>query len=62
MSGMDRLAELDAVRRLRDRDASLFRSGSRAWLVYANYEALLGYNCAHAYALAVGQLADRIRR
>jgi len=45
-----------------DRDASLFRSGSRAWLVYANYEALLGYNCAHAYALAVGQLADRIRR
>jgi membrane-bound lytic murein transglycosylase B len=45
-----------------DRDASLFRAGARAWLVYANYEALLGYNCAHAYALAVGQLADRIRR
>ncbi|MCC7034552.1 MAG: lytic murein transglycosylase [Acidobacteria bacterium] len=45
-----------------DREASLFRSGSRAWLVYANYEVLLGYNCAHAYALAVGQLADRIRR
>jgi membrane-bound lytic murein transglycosylase B len=45
-----------------DRDASLFRAGRRAYLVYGNYEALLGYNCAHAYALAVGQLADRIRR
>lgn len=45
-----------------DREASLLRAGTRAWLVYGNYEALLGYNCAHAYALAVGQLADRIRR
>ena len=45
-----------------DRDASLVRGGSRAYLVYQNYDALLGYNCAHAYALAVGQLADRIRR
>jgi membrane-bound lytic murein transglycosylase B len=45
-----------------DRDASLFRAGKRAFLVYTNYEALLGYNCAHAYALAVSQLADRIRR
>jgi len=45
-----------------DREASLFRAGTRAWLVYSNYEALLAYNCAHAYALAVGQLADRIRR
>jgi membrane-bound lytic murein transglycosylase B len=44
------------------RDASLFRAGAKAYLVYTNYEALLGYNCAHAYALAVGQLADRIRR
>lgn len=44
-----------------DRDASLVRGGSTAYLVYGNYEALLGYNCAHAYALAVGQLADRIR-
>jgi membrane-bound lytic murein transglycosylase B len=44
-----------------DRDASLYRAGKRAFLVYANYEALLGYNCAHAYALAVSQLADRIR-
>jgi membrane-bound lytic murein transglycosylase B len=45
-----------------DRDASLFRAGRKAYLVYGNYEALLGYNCAHAYALAVSQLADRIRR
>jgi membrane-bound lytic murein transglycosylase B len=45
-----------------ERDASLLRAGKRAFLVYGNYEALLGYNCAHAYALAVSQLADRIRR
>lgn len=45
-----------------DREASLLVAGKRAFLVYGNYEALLGYNCAHAYALAVGQLADRIRR
>jgi membrane-bound lytic murein transglycosylase B len=44
-----------------DRDASLLPTGQRAFLVYQNYHALLGYNCAHAYALAVGQLADRIR-
>ena len=44
-----------------ERDASLVRAGKKAYLVYGNYEALLGYNCAHAYALAVGQLADRIR-
>ncbi|MEZ5288326.1 MAG: lytic murein transglycosylase [Vicinamibacterales bacterium] len=43
-----------------DRDASLVRGGTRAYLVYRNYEVLLDYNCAHAYALAVGQLADRI--
>jgi membrane-bound lytic murein transglycosylase B len=42
------------------RSASLVRAGKTNYLVYANYEALLGYNCAHAYALAVGQLADRI--
>ena len=45
-----------------DRDASLLRAGKKAYLVYGNYEALLGYNCAHAYVLAVSQLADRIRR
>lgn len=43
-----------------DRDASLLRAGKKAYLVYSNYDVLLGYNCAHAYALAVGLLADRI--
>ena len=42
--------------------ASLVRAGARNFLVYDNYLVLLHYNCAHAYALAVGQLADRIRR
>jgi membrane-bound lytic murein transglycosylase B len=40
--------------------ASLIRDGSRAFLVYGNYEALLDYNCAHSYALSVALLADRI--
>jgi membrane-bound lytic murein transglycosylase B len=44
-----------------DISASLLRAGSRSYLVYSNYDALLGYNCAHAYALAVGLLSDRIR-
>jgi membrane-bound lytic murein transglycosylase B len=44
-----------------DRDASLLRAGAKSYLVYGNYDALLGYNCAHAYALAVGLLSDRIR-
>ena len=43
-----------------DRDASLLNAGSRTYLVYGNYDALLGYNCAHAYALAVGVLSNRI--
>jgi membrane-bound lytic murein transglycosylase B len=41
-------------------DASLLHTGKRAYLVYPNYEALLEYNCAHSYALAVALLADRI--
>jgi membrane-bound lytic murein transglycosylase B len=44
-----------------DREASLLNAGSKTYLVYGNYDALLGYNCAHAYALAVGLLSDRIR-
>ncbi|MBY0493735.1 MAG: lytic murein transglycosylase [Cyanobacteria bacterium] len=43
-----------------DRDASLLRAGSKNYLVYSNYDSLLGYNCAHAYALAVGLLSDRL--
>jgi peptidoglycan lytic transglycosylase B len=42
-------------------DASLVRAGARAFLVYANYEPLLAYNCAHSYALSIGLLADRLR-
>lgn len=41
-------------------DGSLIRDGSRAFLVYNNYEALLDYNCAHTYALAVALLADAL--
>ena len=40
--------------------ASLVRADTRRFLVYGNYEALLGYNCAHTYALSVAFLADRI--
>jgi membrane-bound lytic murein transglycosylase B len=41
-------------------DASLISTGKRAFLVYGNYEALLEYNCAHSYALAVALLSERI--
>ncbi len=42
-------------------DASLIHTGRRSFLVYANYDALLEYNCAHSYALAVALLAERLR-
>jgi membrane-bound lytic murein transglycosylase B len=42
------------------REASLLLIENRAFLVTANYEALLAYNCAHTYALSVAMLADRI--
>ena len=44
-----------------DLEASLLHTGKRAYLLYPNYEALLEYNCAHSYALAVALLADQIR-
>jgi membrane-bound lytic murein transglycosylase B len=44
-----------------DRQASLLPAGARTYLVYGNYEALLGYNCANAYALSVAMLGDRLR-
>ena len=44
-----------------DRQASLLDAGDRQFLVYANYEAILGYNCANAYALSVAMLGDRMR-
>lgn len=43
-----------------DRAASLLVAGDRRFLVYTNYEAILGYNCANAYALSVALLGDRI--
>ena len=43
-----------------DQSASLVSGSSRHFLVYENYDALLEYNCAHAYALSVALLADRI--
>jgi membrane-bound lytic murein transglycosylase B len=43
------------------RPASLVRMGKRMFLTYENYDAILGYNCSHSYALSVALLADRIR-
>jgi membrane-bound lytic murein transglycosylase B len=43
-----------------DLPASLVSGTTRHFLVSANYEALLEYNCAHSYAIAVGLLADRV--
>lgn len=43
-----------------DAVASLLRASPRSYLVSDNYSVLLQYNCAHAYALAVALLADRI--
>jgi peptidoglycan lytic transglycosylase B len=40
--------------------ASLVSGTTRRFLVYANYDALLAYNCAHSYALTVGLLADSL--
>jgi membrane-bound lytic murein transglycosylase B len=41
-----------------DVSASLVSGEKRHFLVYANYHALLDYNCVNAYALSVGLLAD----
>lgn len=43
-----------------DRTASLVSGSSRHFLVYENYEVLLDYNCAHAYALSVALLSERL--
>lgn len=43
-----------------DLKASLVMAGKRSFLVYDNYEALLGYNCAHSYTLSVGLLSDMV--
>ena len=44
-----------------DIPAALVETGGHSFLVYRNYDALLGYNCAHLYALSVGMLADRLQ-
>jgi membrane-bound lytic murein transglycosylase B len=41
-------------------EAALVSGRTRAFLVHHNYDALLEYNCSHAYAVTVGLLADRI--
>ena len=41
--------------------AGLVDVGERKFLVYPNYDAILGYNCAHYYALSVALLADTIQ-
>ena len=43
-----------------DMAASLLAVGSRRFLVYGNYDTILAYNCAHAYALSVALLSDRM--
>lgn len=43
-----------------DVEASLIHTGTRAFLVYGNYESILKYNCAHSYALAVALLANQL--
>ena len=43
-----------------DASAGLVDVGDRKFLVYPNYDAILGYNCAHYYALSVALLGDRI--
>jgi membrane-bound lytic murein transglycosylase B len=42
-------------------EASLVEAGRRKFLVYPNYQAVLAYNCAHAYGLSVALLSDSIR-
>ena len=41
-----------------DVEASLVSGSKRHFLVYPNYQAILDYNCVHAYGLSVGLLGD----
>jgi peptidoglycan lytic transglycosylase B len=45
-----------------DQQASLFSGTSRHFLAYANYDALLAYNCSNSYALSVITLGERVSR
>jgi membrane-bound lytic murein transglycosylase B len=42
--------------------ASLISGSTRHFLAYENYDALLAYNCANAYALSVVILGERVAR
>lgn len=44
----------------RDAPAALVSGATRRFLVDANYDALLEYNCAHSYAITVALLGDAI--
>jgi peptidoglycan lytic transglycosylase B len=44
-----------------DQPAALVSGKTRHFLVYSNYDVLLAYNCAHAYALSVALFADQLR-
>ncbi len=50
-----------ARRRGTPAEASLLALDGRAFLVGRNYEAILGYNCSHRYALSVSLLADALQ-
>ena len=41
-------------------DSALVSGDTRAFLVNHNYDALIDYNCSHAYAITVALLADSI--
>jgi membrane-bound lytic murein transglycosylase B len=41
--------------------AGLATLGARTFLLYPNYDVILGYNCAHHYALSVALLSERLR-
>ncbi len=41
--------------------AGLVQVGTRVFVAYDNYDAILRYNCAHFYALSVAMLADQLR-
>ena len=58
----DRWPAGESLARVRtaEMEASLVSGSTRRFLVYRNYDALLEYNCANAYALGVALLADRI--
>ncbi len=41
--------------------AAMADLAGRSYLLYPNYDAILGYNCAHLYALSVALFSDRLR-